>query len=460
MSKDEQSCSDILAEWIATLSPGDVPDDARIAAEDTIIDTVALTVAALDTDYGLAVRKAFNARGNCTVWGLSETFDFASAAVINGTCGHGEDYDNTFEGCPVHSGVVIVPAVFAAAEAMELSNADAAKGLVVGIEVANRLGVISGKGIHSAGFHPTAILGTMGAAAGVAAAMGQSQKEIRDTLGVAGSMAAGIIEYLADGSWTKRMHAGWAAQSGIRAAMMGAAGFSGPRTVFEGSHGLYASFAPSITADFAPLTEGLGETWQAARVAFKPYACGTMTQPFIDCAVRLKEKNINPDVIANIICDVGEGTVHRLWEPLALKKAPPTSYAAKFSSPYTIAAGLIRGRAGLAEFTDEAVRDPDLLAVASKVSYVIDPDDEYPRNYTGHVRVEMKDGTVFEERQGQLRGGVKDPLMREEIVEKAAANLSFANRPEGAAEVLRSFSSSLFANDGAFDARSLRSLGT
>ncbi len=455
----EETCSGRLAEWVTDLSLADIPLPARNAVENTVIDTVALTVAALDTDYGRAVRDAFAAQGRCTVWGLDQGFDLAGAAVVNGTCGHGEDYDNTFEGCPVHSGVVIVPALFAAGEAFGLAQADVAKGLVVGIEVANRLGLIAGKAVHAAGFHPTAILGAMGAAAGAAAAMGQTSGQIKDTLGVAGSMAAGIIEYLADGSWTKRLHAGWAAQSGIRAAQMGAAGFKGPGSVFEGVHGLYAAFAPSITPDFEPLTQGLGEDWQAANVAFKPYACGTMTQPFIDCAVRLKARGVKPDDIVSITCEVGEGTVHRLWEPLAQKQKPPTAYAAKFSSPYTIAAGLLHGDAGLAAFTEEAVSDPEALSIAAKVSYVIDPDNEYPKNYTGHIRAELKDGGVIEERQAQLRGGAKDPMSRADILAKASANLDFAGRRPGASQVLLDFATALFTENAPFDARPLATLG-
>lgn len=456
---NEGTVSGILAEWISGLQIGDIAEGARQDTESTVIDTVALTIAALETDYGLAVRKAFSGVGSGTVWGLTEGFDPTAAAVINGTCGHGEDYDNTFEGCPVHSGVVVVPALFAAGEALGLSKTDVARGLVVGIEVANRLGVIAGKAVHSAGFHPTAILGTMGAAAGVAGAMGQSPKQIQDTLGVAGSMAAGIIEYLADGSWTKRMHAGWAAQSGLRAAQMGAAGFRGPKTVFEGVHGLYAAFAPSITPDFAPLTDDLGSVWQSSRVAFKPYACGTMTQPFIDCAIRLRKRGVDPKDIVRITCEVGEGTVHRLWEPLAFKQSPPSAYAAKFSSPYTIAAGLLYGGAGLAEFTEESVAAPEAQTLAGKVSYVVNPDDEYPRNYTGHVRAELANGDVVEERQGQLRGGTKERMSQDEIVEKARANLRFAGRAPEAAEELHAFASDLFTGAGAFGARALGRLG-
>jgi len=458
-STSEQHVSAVLADWIEALDSASFPEAVRIACEDTVIDTVALTIAALDTDYGKATRVAFDAPGTCTVWGLLEGTDMTAAAVINGTCGHGEDYDNTFEGCPIHSGVVIVPAVFAAAEALGLSNARVATGLVVGIEIANRLGVVAGKGIHSAGFHPTAILGTMGAAAGVAAAMGQNARQLKDTLGVAGSMAAGIIEYLADGSWTKRLHAGWAAQSGIRAAQMGAAGFRGPGSVFEGVHGLYAAFAPSVSPDFAPLIEGLGSDWQAARVAFKPYACGTMTQPFIDCAVQLNNRGVDPDAIVRLTCKVGEGTVHRLWEPLALKQSPPSAYAAKFSSPYTIAAGLLHGGAGLAEFTEEAVADEGARALAAKVSYVIDPENEYPKNYTGHIQAELSDGSVIEVQQGQLRGGMRDPMARTEILAKARANLAFAGRLAEGADQLAAMVADVFCSDALFDGKLLRELG-
>jgi 2-methylcitrate dehydratase PrpD len=326
----------------------------------------------------------------------------------------------------------------------------------VGTELMCRMGLVEQKAVHAAGFHPTAVLGAMGAAAGVAAATGQSRRQIADTLGVAGSMASGIIEYLADGSWTKRMHPGWAAQSGLRAAMMGAAGFSGPRSVLEGTHGLYSAFAPSIEPDFSPLVDDLGARWEAARIAFKPYACGTMAQPYVDCAVRLAERGVDPDAIESIVCEVGEGTVHRLWEPLATKQSPPTPYAAKFSTPYCVAVGLLRRDAGLAEFTEEVVRDADVLALAGRVSYVVDPANEYPRNYTGHVRATLRNGDVVEERQPQLRGGARQPLSRDDLMRKCAANLGHAGRARAAAEEIAGFADAVMATDGRFDATVLR----
>src|SRR6202521_2578860 len=149
----------------------------------------------------------------------------AGAAFINGTAAHGEDFDDTFEGGPVHAGAVIVPAVLAACERYALSGAAALIGIAVGVETLCRLSLVVPKAIHRAGFHPTAVLGAMAAAAGVGAALRLKPDQIVNALGIAGSMAGGIIEYLAEGAWTKLLHAGWAAQSGLRAALLGRAGF-------------------------------------------------------------------------------------------------------------------------------------------------------------------------------------------------------------------------------------------
>ena len=170
-----------------------------------------------------------------------------------------------------------------------------------------RLSLVAPQATHKAGFHPTAIFGAPAAAAAVGAAIGLGREEIARALGISGSLASGIIEYLADGSSTKRLHAGAAAQAGLRAAFLAEAGFTGPLSVFEGSHGLYKAFAPSKTPDFRPLIGGLGADWVVAGLAFKPYACGTMTQPFVDCAIRLAAEGVRADDIVSIACKVGEG---------------------------------------------------------------------------------------------------------------------------------------------------------
>ena len=273
-----------------------------------------------------------------------------------------------------------------------------------------RLSLVAPKAVHRAGFHPTAVFGAMAAAAGVSAALGLAPRAMVDALGVAGSMAGGIIEYLAEGAWTKRMHAGWAAQSGLRAALLARAGFVGPRTVLEGVHGLFQGFAHTRAGDYQALIGDLGSRWVTETLAFKPYPCGTMTHPYIDCARRLNARGIAADEIEDMVCEVGEGTVHRLWEPLAAKQRPPNGYAGKFSTPYCIAAALVRGQVGLDAFTDAAVRDERVLALAARIRYRIDPHNPYPAGFTGHVRARLADGRIVEERQPHLRGGAHEPL--------------------------------------------------
>ena len=181
--------------------------------------------------------------GPCTAIGHERTLSAAGAAFVNGTAAHGEDFDDTFEGGPVHAGAVMVPGVLAACERHNPDGASALLGIAVGVETLCRLSLVAPKMVHKAGFHPTAVLGAMAAAAGIGAALKLDRRQIVDALGIAGSMASGIIEYLAEGAWTKRLHPGWAAQAGLRAVLLAKHGFLGPRTVFEGAHGFFHGFA-------------------------------------------------------------------------------------------------------------------------------------------------------------------------------------------------------------------------
>jgi 2-methylcitrate dehydratase PrpD len=249
------------------------------------------------------------------------------------------------------------------------------------------------------------------------------------------------------------MHAGWAAQSGYRAALLARAGFSGPRTVFEGAHGLFHGFADTTEGDYDALLGDFGRRWVTQTLAFKPYPCGTMTHPYIDCARRLAAR-VKADDIAEMVCEVGEGTVHRLWEPLAAKQAPNNGYAGKFSTPYCIAAGFLRGNVGLGDFTDAAVRETAVVALMSKVRYQIDPKNPYPKNFTGHIRAILRDGRVIEERQPHLRGGAHEPMSRKDIEEKFALNACHGGYDAVRAQAALKLAGSLF--NGRLDLRALR----
>src|SRR5205814_3397532 len=298
------SVAEMLAEKIAALKPGALPAATARKCEDLLIDVVGLCVTARNEDYVRSALAGCDDDGPCTAIGHRRTLNAAGAAFVNGTAAHGEDFDDTFEGGPVHAGAVIVPAVLAACERHHPDGRMALVGIAVGTEVLCRLSLVVPKAVHKAGFHPTAIFGAIGAAAGVGTALGLDARQIVDALGIAGSMAGGIIEYLADGSWTKRLHAGWAAQSGIRAALLARAGFVGPRSVFEGTHGLFHGFARGSSGDYGALIDDFGARWVMETLAFKPFACGTMAQPYVDCAIRLSQRGIGAEAIDEIVCEV------------------------------------------------------------------------------------------------------------------------------------------------------------
>jgi len=432
MTLPQVSVSERLAAAFGALPPT-LP--ARVAGmcDAVLMDVAGLCVAARHADYVQAVVRACGEPGTCTLIGHAGGFNATTAALCNGTAAHGEDYDDTFEGGPVHAGAVIIPAVLATAEHHALPGTDLERGIAVGCETMCRLCLVAPKRVHRAGFHPTAVFGALGAAAGVASALSLDPSRWVNALGIAGSMASGIIEYLAEGAWTKRMHPGWAAQAGYRAARMAAEGFTGPRTLFDGEHGFFHAFANSDGCDFTAMLDGAGECWLSADIAFKPYACGTMAHPYIDCARKLVAEGVRPEAVAAIECRTAEGIVHRLWEPLAAKQNPPNGYAAKFSIPYAIAVGMLRGDAGLIEYEEAVVRDPAVRALAAKIRYVVDPANPYPRQFTGHVRVTLTSGDVREASQDHFRGGREEPLSVEALETKFVANCRYGGWTRGRA---------------------------
>ena len=445
--------AETLAQNIAALDAAKLPHAVRRKCAELLIDVIGLAVTARNEDYIKAVLAACDDDGPCTAIGHTRPLSAAAAALVNGTAIHGEDFDDTFEGGPVHAGAVIVPAVLAACERHKRDGKAALLGITVGVETMCRLSLVAPTLTHKAGFHPTAVFGTIGAAAGVGAALGLSSRQLVDALGNAGSMSGGIIEYLAEGAWTKRLHAGWAAQAGMRAALLGRGGFVGPRTVLEGSHGFFYAFARTTNGDFAAVTDNFGARWVTETHAFKPYPCGTMTHPYIDCARRLGRR-VKADDVVEMVCDVGEGTVHRLWEPLVAKQYPANGYAGKFSTPYCIACGFVRGNVGLSDFSDDAVRDPAVLALAAKVRYRIDLQNPYPKNFTGHIRATLRDGSVVEERQPHMRGGAHEPLTRADIEEKFLLNARHGGWSEHRAKAALKLIAGLF--DGPVELSALR----
>ena len=405
-------------EWAVALSAlrlESVPQQVRVLAKLDLLDCLGLTVAARREEYIRSLLRGWEGTGNCTAIGHPRPLHAAGAALVNGVAIHGEDFDDTLEGSPIRVGAMVVPAVLAAAEAHGRSGASTLLGLVAGLETICRLNEVVPGAIHAGGFHPVGVLGVFGAAAGAAVTLGLDQHQMSDALGVAGSFAAGIGEFLTEGAWTKRLHAGWAAHSGYHAARVALAGFHGPRTVFDGPRSVFRTFGHLGEPDLSVLRQPIGDRWWMQNICFKPFACGTMIHPYIDCMIEMRKDGVSADEIVSVVCDAASGLVNRLWEPLAVKRRPRTGYEAKFSMPFCMALGFVDGDAGLAQFVDEKVTDHRYAQLAERISYTIDPDTEYPRNYAAHLQVQLTDGRVLRYGRSHFRGGRREPLSPDEI---------------------------------------------
>ena len=430
-----------LARFVTALAPAAIPPSTLEMGARLALDTLGNALAACRDDFGraaIAVAERLGGPPESTVLGGGARVAAANAVLANATLAHGLDFDDTREDAIVHTGCVAVTTALAAGEAAGSSGRDVLAALVAGVEVMCRVGLAVPGAFHARHFHPTAITGSFAAAAATARLRGLSEDALVRAFGICGSQAAGIIEYLADGSWTKRLHPGWAAHAGVVAAHLAEAGFTGPETVLDGPHGVYAAFAGGHDpARLEGLLESLGRDWEIEQLTFKPYPCGSIAQPYMDCAQRLREGHTvrAPDIRA-IRCRTAAGPVPRLWEPLASKHAPPNGYAAKFSLPYLVAVILVKGRAGLSEFEDASVRDQEVLALAGRVTYEVDPAIDYPRQFVGDVEVTLSDGRVLRERQDRPRGGPDAPLTRAELEAKFRGNAA-GLAPDGIEGVIR-----------------------
>jgi 2-methylcitrate dehydratase PrpD len=435
-----ETYSETIGRFAGELKLADVPPAVVEKAKLVFLDTIGIALASSTMDFGLmainVARKLGGPKASLLI-GTSDRVAAANAVIANGTLAHGLDYDDTLEEAIVHTGCCAGITALAAGEEVGATGAAVLEAAIVGTEVLCKVGLVAPGKFHARGFHPTAICSTFGAAAAAGKLYGLNLNQWVDAFGLCGSQSSGIIEYLADGTWTKRIHPGWSAHGGVIATLLAKEGFRGPAKVLEGTHGFFSAFGGKNDYDFEKILE-LGQRWEIPRLTFKSYPCGSISHPYMDCALRIKQKHSpHPDQIKEVICRTAEGPVHRLWEPLANKQKPVSSYGAKFSLPYSIAVMLIRGRAGLEEFSESAIRDHELLDLAAKVRYEVDPKIDYPRHFEGHVQLKMKDGSVFTEDQLHPRGGYEDPLPPEEIEAKFHANARLALAEHDVEEIIR-----------------------
>lgn len=423
-----------LAEWSSTLELDDIPAEVVAAAKLHLLDAVGTGLAALALDQLPAPRAVALEMGGeeeATALGLPRRVGVGAAALANGSLMHALDFDDTHEVALVHSSVVVGATVFAVGEATGASGRDLIAAAVGGYEISSRIGLANPGALHRKGFHPTSVCGVFAAAAAAARLRGLSAEQTANALGIAGSQASGLMEYLADGSQTKPLHAGWAALAGVTAAALAAHGSTGPASVLEGRFGLLASHLGEF--DPSGLAADLGSRWETTQIAFKAYPSCHLSHAVLDA---VGESGLGPDGVEEIVAEVaGEVTVGLVLEPAERKLRPATPYEAKFSLPYCIGALLVRGELGVDAFTPEAIADPRALEIAAKVGYEVVDFGTGGNELSGGVRARAG-GREFAARALRPRGGPSNPLSEAELRAKFLGNASLALPGEEAERLL------------------------
>ncbi len=363
---DAPPITDILARFVAGHASRGWSDAVEHEAHRTFYNWLGCAIGASRheaADAALAAVQMLEPAPQASVLGRSERIDMASAALVNGITSHTFDFDDTHLKTIIHPAGPVASAVLALAEQRGASGRDVIDALVLGIDVACRVGNVMYPEHYDRGWHITGSTGMLGAAAGCSRLLGLDVAATTMALGIAASQPIGLREQF--GTMTKPFHPGAAARAGLMSALLASRGFTSSKRALEAPRGFVQ--VVSDKRAWHEVTDELGSRFEISFNTYKPFACGIVIHPSIDACVQLRERGIGPEQVARI-----ELRVHPLVLELTGKKEPRDGLSAKFSVYHGCAAGLVFGRAGEAEFSDGIVNRPDVVALRRKVEATAD----------------------------------------------------------------------------------------
>lgn len=411
-----------LSELCGRLDWARLPHAVRERTKELVLDLLGValrgTLAPSSTPASVIARR-LGGGGGASLIGSPERAAAPWAALANGTAAHALELDDVTSGSSLHPGVVVIPAALAVAEERALSPTRLLEAIVSGYEVTMRVGdALNAPSAYARGFHPTGVAGVFGAAMAAGRAVGLDTDRLVAALGIAGTMSAGSLAYLSDGSWTKRLNPGWAAHGGIVAAYLAEEGFTGPADAFEGPHGLLRGYTDDPRPD--RLTSGLEGPLAILDVSIKPYACCRYNHGLIDAMLALRAKGLRPADVERIRLGVLSAGALLVSEPIEKKRAPENVVDAQFSAPFAAAVALVRGAARLDQYTEETLRDPAIRALLAVTDCYRDDalDARYPAHWPAAVEVRTRDGRHLSIRVDDPTGEPANPLTREQLRSK------------------------------------------
>jgi len=389
-----------------------------------LLDYLGVTIRGSQTESSRPVHQMllrWPAPGRCSVLGTTATTSPEEAALANGTAAHSLELDDTHRAGSIHLGVVMFSTAIALSEALPAVRSDSFfPAVVAGYEVAARLGrALQPKFHYELGFHPTATCGVFGAAVTAGKLLGLTEEQMIWAMGIAGSMAAGSLEFLAEGAWTKRLHPGVAAKNGILAAKLAAEGFRGPTTILEGRDGFLAADSRESKPEL--VLQDLGKTFEILRTSIKPHACCRYMQAPIDGLIDLAvAHDLRPEHVERVEVAVLEAGWPLVCEPGERKYTPTNTVDAQFSMPFGAALALTFRAANLEQFAAYNFNSPQLRRLMAKVVMTKDIriEKNFPQEWPALVLVRLTNGQQFEKHVQFPKGDPENPLNWDELSAK------------------------------------------
>ena len=386
--------SERFVEWSVGLDS--VPPDVRQAAKWHVLDALGAGLAAARlgvVDFAVAEATSYGMPAEASILGHSTRHPAAMAALANGTLIHALDFDDTHAAAILHGSAAVLPSVLAISETVDADLDTAVDAFLVGVETAIRIGAAATRKFHTRGFHATSVVGIFGAALAASRLLGLDAATTVNALGIAGSQAAGSLEFLYTASLTKPLHPGWAGLSAVMAVRMAARGATGPATILEGGWGLYRSYADT-TVDIEEVTAGLGDDWEATQMTVKPYPVCQYSHATLDTLALLPD-DLDPRRITRIDIGLPKDSLMVVAEPRAARLRPRTSHEARFSVQWNVATLLLEGHLSVDHFTNEQLAREEVRELAAKVFVHRRPFDGSLAEAPGDIRVTLDDGKTL-----------------------------------------------------------------
>ncbi len=441
-SSVQPSYTQELVEFLHAITPEKLPAEVLDRARYFLLDYLSVAIRGSREESAKCVQRIIQrigATGCATVIGTPiRTLPYL-AALANGTASHGIEMDDTHSGGSIHLGTTMYSVALALAESSQEVTSDQLRAAVVaGYEAAARIAMAAQpQEQYALGFHPTQTCGVFGAAVTAAKLLDLTIPQMQAAVGIAGSMAAGSMEFLADGSWTKRIHPGLAAQNGMQAAMLAAEGFTGPLHILEGRDGFLHGYSRHPV--LSRLTRGLGDSYEILHTAVKPHACCRYMQGPIDAILEIARDHA---LIAADVLKIEIGVLEAGWgivcEPRGKKYAPASVVDAQFSMPFGAAVAILHGAAGLDQFTIDQVHSPQVQKMMEKVILVRDSrlEETYPKEWPARVSIQSRNGTTYEKFVRYPKGDPENPLSWDEMSAKFRALAGSVIAPDRCDQIL------------------------